>query len=90
VFERLKFPSTVTTPIISSNGAPVKSYAQLVNGPKIPPNNNGLIYHEKSIRNVGINSHNKRISPSLPGLLPFMRYSTFNSPDSSHWPNDSF
>jgi hypothetical protein len=90
MFERLKFPSTVTASIISSNGSPAKSYAQVVNGPKIPPNNNGLIYREKSNRNVRINSHNKIISPSLLGLLPFMRYSTFKSPDSSQWPNDSF
>jgi hypothetical protein len=62
----------------------------VVNGTKILPSNNVLIYREKSNRNVRINSHNKRNSPTMPGLLPFMRYSTFKSPDNSQWPNDSF
>jgi hypothetical protein len=44
MFERLKFPSTISAPIISSNSAPARSYVQVVNGPKIPTNNNGLIY----------------------------------------------
>jgi hypothetical protein len=90
VFERLSFPLTVIASNISSNGATAKSYAQVVNGTKISPSNNVLIYREKSNRNVGINSYNKRNSPTLPGLLPFMRYSTFKSRDNSQWPNDSF
>jgi hypothetical protein len=89
VFERLKFPSTVSASNNFGNGATTKSYAQVVNNTNFPSSNNGLIYREKSNRNVGINSL-KRKSPTLPGLLPFMKYSTFKSPDCSHWPNDSF
>jgi hypothetical protein len=89
VFERLKFSSTVSASNNSGNGAIAKSYAQVVNDTNFPSSNNGPIYREKSNRNVGINSL-KRKSPTMPGLLPFMKYSTFKSPDCSHWPNDSF
>jgi hypothetical protein len=32
----------------------------------------------------------KRNYHVLPGLLPFMKFSTFKAPDNSKWPDDSF
>jgi hypothetical protein len=64
VFKRLKFPSTVSASNNFSNGATAKSYAQVVNDTNFPSSNNGLIYREKSNRNVRINSLKKKISNS--------------------------
>jgi hypothetical protein len=91
VFGRLSFPAVFTPSNIEpSNGSTGKSYAQVVKNKVLTPTINSRNYRANSSGNDGFVYQQKRHFPALPGLLPFMKFTTFKAPDSIHWPNDSF
>jgi hypothetical protein len=92
VFERLVFPQKGLNSNINArgNGLTAGSYAEAVIRPGPLSANLALNSSEKLLSRQIMTHQYKRKNRVLPGLLPFMKFSSFKAPDSSKWPNDSF